>query len=84
MPNDTNTAFNKKLGEVSGIKEKCKPAPSRELCWTCMNKQQGVCWIRILSKITGVAPWSHSGSEVADVVVYTLQQGIYFVIKSKR
>jgi hypothetical protein len=79
---DEDNALIELQNEVSGIKEKCKPAPSRELCWTCMNKQQGVCWIRILSKITGVAPWSHSGSEVADVVVYTLQQGIYFVIKS--
>lgn len=68
--------------EIAVIKEKCRQAPSKDLCQTCMESPQGKCWIRILSKTTGVAPWSHGGFEVADVVVYTLNQGIYFVIKS--
>lgn len=68
--------------EVVAVKEKCRQSPSKALCQKCMSEPQGKCWIRILSKITGVAPWTHSGFEVADVVVYTLEQGIYFVIKS--
>jgi hypothetical protein len=69
--------------QVSIIKEKCNQSPTKELCQTCMDEPQGKCWIRILSKITGVAPWTHGALEVADVVVYTLEQGIYFVIKSQ-
>jgi len=69
--------------EVAAIKEKCRQSPTKELCQTCMDEPQGKCWIRILAKITGVAPWTHGGFEVADVVVYMLEQGIYFVIKSE-
>ena len=79
---DENNELIELQNEISKVKEKCIQSPSRELCRTCMSEPQGRCWIRILSKVTGVAPWSHGGFEVADVVVYTLEQGIYFVIKS--
>jgi len=79
---DENNELIELQNEISKIKEKCIQSPSRELCRTCMSESRGRCWIRILSKVTGVAPWSHGGNEVADVVVYTLAQGIYFVIKS--
>jgi hypothetical protein len=80
---DETNELHELQNEISKVKEKCIQSPSRELCRTCMNEPKGTCWIRILSKITGVAPWSHGGFEVADVVVYALEQGIYFVIKSK-
>ena len=70
--------------EIERVKEKCRPSPSAELCRTCMSEPQGRCWIRILAKVTEVPPWSHGGNEVADVVVYRLNQGIYFVIKSNK
>ena len=69
--------------EVESIKEKCTTAPSRETCRLCMTEPQGECWIRILSKITGRDPWTHGPFEVADVVIYTLERGIYFVIKAE-
>jgi len=53
------------------------------MCKSCVDHKKGECWIRILSKITGVRPWTHGPFEVADVVVYTFQKGIYFVIKAK-
>lgn len=48
-----------------------------------MTEPQGECWIRILSKITGRDPWTHGPFEVADVVIYALERGIYFVIKAE-
>ncbi|MDD3565650.1 MAG: hypothetical protein PHN90_08290 [Methanothrix sp.] len=69
--------------EVESIKEKCTTAPSRETCRLCMTEPQGECWIRILSKITGRDPWTHGPFEVADVVIYALERGIYFVIKAE-
>lgn len=68
--------------EIETIKEKCRQSPSRELCMRCMKEPQGECWIRILAKVTGTTPWTHSPFEVADVVIYTLDKGIYFVIKA--
>lgn len=68
--------------EVEEIGEKCQSSPSIELCKRCMSDPQGRCWIRILAKVTGVTPWTHGPFEVADVVIYTFDQGIYFVIKA--
>jgi len=68
--------------EIENIKEKCRPSTSRELCIRCMEESQGECWIRILAKVTGTTPWTHGPFEIADVVIYTLDKGIYFVIKA--
>lgn len=68
--------------DVEKIREKCQSSPTIELCKRCMSEPQGECWIRILSKITGRTPWTHGPFEVADIVIYTFDQGIYFVIKA--
>jgi hypothetical protein len=68
--------------EVLIIKEKCKPSISQADCKECIINKKGDCWIRIISKLTNTEPKLHSGYEVADVVIYSLQQGIYFVIKA--
>ena len=68
--------------EVEKIKEKCRQSPSRELCKRCMKEPQGECWIRILAKVTDTTPWTHGPFEIADVVIYTLERGVYFVIKA--
>jgi len=68
--------------EIEKIKEKCRPSTSRELCARCMEEPQGECWIRILAKVTGTTPLTHGPFEIADVVIYTLDKGIYFVIKA--
>jgi len=81
---DENSELNELNDEVLRIKEKCRKNPTKELCLKCMDEPQGECWIRILAKLKGVAPWTHGPFEVADVVVYTLDKGIYFVIKANR
>lgn len=68
--------------EIETIKEKCRQSPSRNLCEHCMKEPQGECWIRILAKVTDTTPWTHGPFEIADVVIYTFAQGIYFVIKA--
>lgn len=69
--------------EVRKVKEKCKASVSRDECKECMTQKKGDCWIRILSKVTNTEPKLHSGSEVADKVIYSLQQGIYVVVKAE-
>ena len=68
--------------DVVKIKEKCKPSVSQDDCKKCIKRKQGDCWIRILSKLTGTEPRLHSGYEIADKVIYSLQQGIYIVVKA--
>ncbi len=68
---------------MEDIKEKCNNSPSKENCHNCREEPRGLCWIRVLSKVLDVSPRTHSPFEVADVVIYTLEQGIYFVIKSE-
>jgi len=65
------------------IREKCKSSVSQDECKACMKDKKGDCWIRILSKLTHTAPRLHSGYEVADKVVYSLQQGVYIVVKAE-
>ncbi|MCW3985294.1 MAG: hypothetical protein NWE91_02650 [Candidatus Bathyarchaeota archaeon] len=67
---------------VTKIREKCKPSVSENECRDCMEKKQGDCWIRILAKLTNTEPKLHSGYEIADKVIYSLQQGVYIVIKA--
>ena len=68
--------------DVVKIKEKCKSSVSQDECKNCMENKQGDCWIRILAKLTGTEPRLHSGYEIADKVIYSLQQGAYIVIKA--
>jgi hypothetical protein len=67
---------------VHQIKEKCKASVSLEECKCCIGEKKGDCWIRILSILTHTEPKLHSGYEVADKVIYSLQQGIYVVMKA--
>jgi len=67
---------------VVKIKEKCKSSVSQVDCRNCMEKKRGDCWIRILAKLTGTEPRLHSGYEIADKVIYSLQQGVYIIIKA--
>ena len=68
--------------EVTKVKEKCKPSVSRTDCKACIATKQGDCWIRVISKLTNTKPELHSGYEVADKVIYSLDQGVYIVIKA--
>jgi hypothetical protein len=68
---------------VGQIKEKCKPSISQAECKDCVTDRKGDCWIRILSKMTHTEPKLHSGYEVADKVIYSLQQGVYIVVKAE-
>lgn len=77
-----NVELDELQNEIEIIKEKCRQSPSRELCQRCMNDPQGECWIRVLAKIKGVTPWTHGPFEIADIVIYTLESGVYFVIKA--
>lgn len=65
------------------VKEKCKGSISQKECRDCITNKKGDCWIRILSKLTHTEPKLHSGYEVADKVIYSLQQGIYIVVKTE-
>jgi len=67
---------------VIQVKEKCKACVSQVECENCIKNKQGDCWIRILAKLTNTSPKLHSGYEVADKVIYRLQQGVYVVIKA--
>ncbi len=68
--------------DVVKIKEKCKSSVSEIECKKCMENKQGDCWIRILAKLTDTEPRLHSGYEIADKVIYRLQQGVYIVVKA--
>lgn len=68
--------------DVVKIKEKCKSSVSLDECKNCMDNKRGDCWIRILAKLTDTEPRLHSGYEIADKVIYSLQQGVYIVIKA--
>jgi hypothetical protein len=68
---------------VRKVKEKCKGSISRNECKDCITNKRDDCWIRILSKLTRTEPKLHSGYEVADKVIYSLQQGIYIVVKAE-
>ncbi|MFX1286705.1 MAG: hypothetical protein ACFFB5_23915 [Promethearchaeota archaeon] len=68
--------------EVLSIKEKCIQNPTKVMCENCLKEPQGECWTRILAKILGVTPSTHFSFEIGDIVKYTHQKGIYFVIKS--
>lgn len=68
--------------DVVKIKEKCKSTVSQDDCRSCMKNKRGDCWIRILAKLTDTEPKLHSGYEIADRVIYSLQQGVYIVIKA--
>ena len=81
---DDNLELSELQDEIDQIGEKCKPRVSKDECIECMEDPKGICWIRILAKILGKNPGAHSPFEVADVVVYTFEQGIYFVIKAKQ
>ncbi|MGD0996188.1 MAG: hypothetical protein ABR909_11775 [Candidatus Bathyarchaeia archaeon] len=70
------------VNETTQIKEKCKSSVSKAECEACINKKQEDCWIRVISKLTNTKPDLHSGYEVADKVIYSLQQGVYIVIKA--
>lgn len=70
--------------EVEKIREKCMPNPTKKICLGCMDKQVATCWMRILAKLLDVPPGFHGPFEVADTVVYTLNKGIYFVIKADK
>lgn len=67
---------------VTKIREKCKPSVSENECRDCMENRQGDCWIRILAKLKNTEPKLHSGYEIADKVIYSLQRGVYIVIKA--
>lgn len=69
--------------KVKKIKEKCCASPKQADCSACMNKKKGLCWMRILAKVLNVPPGFHGSLEVADTIIYTLNKGIYFVIKAK-
>lgn len=69
--------------EVLKVKEKCKTSVSMAECKDCMIRKKGDCWIRILSIVSETEPNLHSGYEVADKVIYSLQQGIYVVVKAE-
>lgn len=70
--------------EVLSIKEKCTQHPTADMCMNCINEPQGICWTRILAKILGTTPSTHFSFEIGDVVKYTHQKGIYFVIKADK
>lgn len=67
---------------VRKVHEKCGVS-SRAACKECMTNKKDDCWIRILAKVTDTEPQLHSGFEVADKVIYSLQQGIYVVVKAQ-
>lgn len=69
--------------EIKKIREKCSKNPTQEKCKSCATTKIDDCWIRIISKVTNTEPRPHSGFEVADVVIYNLEQGVYIVIKAK-
>ncbi len=70
--------------EVKKIPEKCMPSPTKEICEGCMVNKVSLCWMRILAKELKVNPGFHGPFEVADTVIYTLEQGIYFVLKANK
>jgi hypothetical protein len=65
------------------VKEKCKSSVSKDECKECVSNRKSDCWIRVLSELTHTEPKLHSGYEVADKVIYSLQQGIYIVVKAE-
>ncbi len=67
----------------TSFKEKCKQAVTKNECLNCMVNKQSDCWIRIISKVTNTPPQLHSGYEVADSVTYSLDRGIYIVVKAE-
>lgn len=68
--------------DIVKVKEKCRSSVSRNDCRNCMENKRGDCWIRILAKMTNTEPKLHSGYEIADIVIYSLQQGVYIVVKA--
>lgn len=79
----TEERFDELDVDVEKIKEKCISHPTKEQCLKCMSEKQGTCWMRILAKLLKVAPGFHEPFEIGDTVIYTLEQGIYFVIKAE-